>query len=137
MKCGRKERLRVQKRDKIVPRANRLRLKKDFRTVFNQGQRVRSESFSIIFLPSKQTRVGIVISKKTEKSAVKRNRTRRRVKEVLRKLLPSLETYSLDMVFLLGPEAVNKPFGDLKIELEKAVNGAVGFSQKSKQYKGV
>ena len=39
----------------------------------------------------KDSRIGIIISKKTEKSAVKRNRAKRQVREIVRKLLSDIK----------------------------------------------
>ncbi|MGN0807819.1 MAG: ribonuclease P protein component [Candidatus Coproplasma sp.] len=58
-----------------------LRLKKsgDFTKLFSKGKRVYSPYLTVIYLPSKETVMGVAISKKHGK-AVKRNRIKRLVR---------------------------------------------------------
>ena len=54
--------------------------------VYQKGKTVRKPGVSLVFCDNTRgfTRVAVVVSKKVEKSAVKRNRIRRRVYEALR-----------------------------------------------------
>lgn len=55
--------------------------------VYRSGQTARGEYVSIKFAPSKRDdyRLAVVVSKKVSKSAVVRNRIRRRIYEIVRK----------------------------------------------------
>lgn len=63
------------------------------RTVHKYGQTVRRQQFSLKYNlnPKRQTfRCAVVVSKKVEKSAVRRNRIRRRVFEAIRLVSPGI-----------------------------------------------
>lgn len=60
-----------------------IRKAEDFNRLFNHGQRYSSLSFLLIILDSNQTKFGVAVSSKTYR-AVKRNRARRKTKEILR-----------------------------------------------------
>jgi ribonuclease P protein component len=55
--------------------------------VYKHGKTVRGPLASLVFVPNERgfTRVAVVVSKKVNKTAVGRNRIRRRVYEVIRK----------------------------------------------------
>lgn len=95
-----------------LPKANRLKSRKDFQAVFQQGIRRHSSHFTLRALgpscftkPSldtaitkfptnlqnlTSTRIGISISTKVSKRAVVRNRIKRQITAVLHNLLPKL-----------------------------------------------
>lgn len=57
------------------------------RYVYQKGKTIRSPKLSLVFIPNSRgfTRFAVVISKKVLKSAVDRNRVRRRIYETIRK----------------------------------------------------
>ena len=91
--------------------------------VYQHGKTVRTANMSLVFAPNVRgfTRVAVVVSKKVEKTAVGRNRIRRRVYEVLRKnfdLIPK----KTDYVFVVySKEVMRMPFGELEKVLGKLV----------------
>ena len=78
---------------------------------------------SLVFVPNERgfTRVAVVVSKKVEKTAVGRNKIRRRVYEALRRnfeLVPKKRDY----VFVVySKEVMKMPFGELEEMLGKLV----------------
>ena len=66
-------------------------------------------------------RFGVVISKKNEKLAVNRNLVRRRMKEILRAVLPTITPSSLDVVILCSPKTASLSFGALQAEVEEGI----------------
>lgn len=64
---------------------NYLRLKKqsDFQKLFSKGKRAFSPSLTMIYFPSKKTRMGISVGKRHGKS-VARNRIKRLLREAFR-----------------------------------------------------
>ncbi len=62
--------------------------------------------------------VGISISKKVSKRAVVRNRIKRQLKAIVRRLLPRLES-GLRMVILVRSEALTYEYGQFLQELEQ------------------
>lgn len=91
--------------------------------MYQKGKTVRSPKMSVVFVENTRgfTRMAVVVSKKVIKSAVKRNRIRRRIYEVLRKnfdLIPKKTDY---IFVVFSKEVMEMPFG----ELEKVVGDLV------------
>ena len=91
--------------------------------VYQHGKTVRTAKMSLVFAENTRgfTRVAVVVSKKVEKTAVGRNRIRRRVYEALRRnfeLVPKKRDY----VFVVySKEVMRMPFGELEAMLGKLV----------------
>lgn len=101
----------------MLPQKNRIS-RNDFPTGSRQGSRVFSPLFSGVIYPSKTgTRVAVVVSKKTAKTAVARNTLRRRFYATL---APYLKSFSQESLIVLYPkiEAKKSPFSMLKVEIE-------------------
>ena len=79
---------------------NYLRLKKqsDFNKLFSGGKRAFSPSFTMIYAPAKQMRMGISVGKRHGKS-VKRNRIKRLLREAFRSVREESQgNYSIVLV---------------------------------------
>lgn len=86
------------------------------RYVYQNGKTIRSPKMSLVFVENKKkyTRFAVIVSKKVEKSAVKRNRIRRRVYEALRKNL-DLIPKEMDYLFVVYSKEIGKmPFTELE-----------------------
>lgn len=84
--------------------------------VYRAGKTIRTPVISLAFVPNGRgkQRFGVVVSKKVLKSAVGRNRIRRRVYEAMRLELPEF-TYPMDCLFIIYSTAVLKmPFRELR-----------------------
>lgn len=70
----------------MVPKTNRIN-REDFEKVMKKGGFLNSTFFSLRFLknPLNTTHFGVVVSKKVSKTAVSRNKIRRRAYSILRK----------------------------------------------------
>lgn len=81
----------------MLPTRHRLRERRAFQMLYEVGQRRSSSGLTLLFHPMSvqpegiPSQVGLVISKKVSKSAVKRNRLRRQLREILRPLCPNLK----------------------------------------------
>lgn len=78
----------------MLPRLHRLTKRKDFDALFKGGKLVYGRQLQARVAktsPTKATRIAIIISAKTEKSAVKRNRAKRQVREILRKVVSQIK----------------------------------------------
>ncbi len=106
-----------------------LRGEKEFRKVRAHGQVVRHALFTVRVTDYRprygetwrpRAIIGIVVSKKTLKLAVKRNRVRRRVREALR-TLPGLPPCRATIH--PNAAALSAPFAELQAALGKALSG--------------
>lgn len=91
--------------------------------VYQHGKTLRSAQMSLVFMPNTRgfTRMAVVVSKKVEKTAVGRNRIRRRIYEVLRRNL-DLIPKKADYVFVVySKELMRMPFGGLEEMIGKLV----------------
>lgn len=107
----------------MLPRKNRIP-KEDFPTSKRQGLRLFSPFFSGTFYKEEgKTRVSVVVSKKTAKTAVARNLIRRRFYEIMQELQKSLTQQGM-IVFYPKKETTTADFKDLKEEVKVALQKA-------------
>ena len=84
--------------------------------VYRDGKTVRGRVASLVFVPNERgfTRVAVVVSKKVEKTAVGRNRMRRRVYEVIRRNFEYLPK-NTDYIFVVfTKEVMRMPYSELE-----------------------
>ena len=119
-----------------LPKAHRLRDRKDYRAVYEQGIRRYSPHLTLIALPVKEnkdvvipaTMFGISISKKVSKKAVVRNRIKRQIKGAIRTYLQSVNR-GWKVVIVVKPKAIECKYEHFLRELEellkqtKIING--------------
>ena len=106
-------------------RSEKLHYKRDFERVFEKGRRYRGNGFSVILkkqeIPSLR-RLGIVVSRKL-KSAVKRNRSKRLIREFFRLNKESFPPSADVIVIIYKPlsyySEVEKRFNDLLITIRR------------------
>jgi ribonuclease P protein component len=105
----------------MIGRKHRFHGHNSLRFVYGNGRTVRCSLGALKFAPNsrRQTyRAAVVVSKKNSKSAVVRNRIRRRIYEVIRLNTP--ETCALDMVFTVFSDQL----ADAPVEqLQKTIIG--------------
>ncbi len=91
----------------MLPSEQRLRDNRDFRRIYAQGRSYPCE-LCVLYVwrrngsakeEAQGRRIGFVVSKKQGK-AVQRNRMKRRLREVIRLLLPQLREGTYDLIFL-------------------------------------
>lgn len=97
------------------------------RYVYKNGRTIRSPKMSLVFVENTRgfTRFAVVVSKKVMKTAVGRNRIRRRVYEVLRKNM-DLIPKNRDYIFVVYSKDIIKISSD---ELEKTLGKLVEESK--------
>jgi ribonuclease P protein component len=98
----------------------RVRRRDEFQRVFDSGYRVSSRYFTLLFVPgtSSTTRLGIVASRKLG-DAVRRNRAKRLIREVFRRIDVESGT-GLDLVVIPRRELFDVPFADLDRDFRAA-----------------
>ena len=107
----------------MLPRKNRIS-RKDFPTHKDRGNRVFLPLFTAVFYKgSMESRASVVVSKKTARTAVVRNKQRRRFYELLE---PYFKTIKAPITVVVYPktDALKASFSDLNIEIEKALKQA-------------
>ncbi len=96
------------------------------RYVYQKGKTIRRAKASLVFAPNERgfTRVAVVVSKKVEKTAVGRNRIRRRVYEVIRRNFEYLPKET-DYIFVIYTKDVMRmAFSELEKTLGELVEEA-------------
>jgi len=105
------------------PRRERLTGKRDFQKLFQQGTRIERPSLIVLWKESgRQGRVGFAVSRQT-RSAVRRNRVRRRLREAYR-LARGAEAIPGDLVIVARRSALTGPFDTLVRDVRSAL-GAI------------
>jgi len=102
-----------------------LQKNKDFESVFKNG-RIFSDEF--LFLKVKKnnlqdSRFGFIIGKKISKKAVVRNKIKRRLREIIRKKLASIES-GFDVVIGAKEKIINKDYWEIEKEIGKLLKKA-------------
>ena len=96
-----------------LPLVHRLKQRRDFQAVYQQGIRSYSRSLILRALSTapdqgkspSPTRIGISISQKVSKKAVVRNRLKRQIRAAMRELLPYMDS-DWEIAVVVRPEAV-------------------------------
>jgi ribonuclease P protein component len=86
------------------------------RFVYKNGQAVRSHLVTVKYTSNphrKNSRFAVVVSKKVHKSAVGRNRIRRRIYEVIRHELPNFQSAHDVVVMVFSSEVLSLPAEEL------------------------
>jgi ribonuclease P protein component len=110
----------------MLPKEKRLRDTRDFKRVYQKGSFFGSSLFTMSALPNRRdiSRIGVVISKKVEPKATKRNLLKRRFRETIGKLYESLPA-GYDVVVNIKSKAREADFKDIAPDI-KAIFGKVG-----------
>lgn len=108
----------------MLSRSHRFHGYGSLRRTYNQGQSIRGSTISLRFSPrmnNKPYRVAVVVSRKVNKSAVVRNRIRRRVYEIVRQCtdIPS----STDLIFTVFSDQIAKDdIEKLQLQIKELLN---------------
>lgn len=106
----------------MLPKQNRLKKKKDFDRVFNEGSYLDTPLFLVKSAKNnlKVSRFGFVVSKKVSPKAVERNRIKRIMREVVRKAIQNEK--ELDIIFISKPTITQQSFFKIQEEINKILN---------------
>lgn len=110
-----------------MKRRFRLRRKSDFAAVLKGKRLYSGRGLVVLAVPARQdrARIGVTVSRQF-KSAVDRNRARRRLREIARQALLKADSGAgrggirYDVVLIARPAALTLRFADLKKETEQA-----------------
>ena len=99
---------------------NRLRKKSDITRVFEKG---RSAAGNFIFLRFAKNdlsinRFAFVVSSKVSPKSVLRNKVKRRLREIIKKIIPEMRQ-GFDFVIIAKPGIINKKFENIQKEINE------------------
>lgn len=104
----------------MLPKPDRLRRAKDFALLSQKGRVIYSPFYALRLRPSREpTKVGFVTSTKVFKTAVKRNRAKRRMREVLR-LLKADWPKQIDALFILKYDVLDASHDELMAAVRRS-----------------
>ncbi len=104
----------------VLPRTDRLRRMRDFALLSQRGRVVFGPFFTLRFRPSQEpTKIGFVASAKIFKTAVARNRVKRRLREALGVVRP-FWPLKMDILFIAKPEATTTEYQALVASVKRA-----------------
>lgn len=95
--------------------------------VYSHGESVRGAKISLVYLKNSRSKYGrfaVIVSKKVLKSAVGRNRIRRRIYEVLRAEMPGIKQPYDVLVTVYSKDVMSMPFGELKESVQDLLRQA-------------
>ena len=103
------------------PKELKIRKTSEYEEIFGSNKRLRSKHFDILYVQNSlgYSRAGMVVSKKNVRSAVKRNRVKRVVREVFRNNKSLFD--SLDVVFLAKRGCDTLNYSSAKTEFEEII----------------
>ncbi len=111
----------------MIGSAHRFHGYGSLRGVYQRGHNVRGPLVSLKFAnrgPQRPYRVAVVVSRKVSKSAVVRNRIRRRIYEIVRRADTSIQPGS-DLVFtVFGDRLAEQPASLVETEILKLLKAA-------------
>ena len=102
--------------------ASLIQIKKraDFLKIQSKGKKWVSHGLIIQTMPNEDNikRIGYTVSKRTDKSAVKRNRIKRRLRAAAAEILPSHAKNGQDYILVGRPQTLTRPFELLKNDIK-------------------
>lgn len=101
----------------MLPRKERLS-RKEFNRFFSFGKKIPSASFTLVYTPHEKLYTSVVVSKKTARTAVARNKARRRVYDIVRKARDEQNIHGV-YIFLTKSSVVHTDYATLKEEVRK------------------
>jgi len=116
-----------------VQRQNRLSQNRQFNYVYRRGKKASCKEMSLLYVRSKEKRIGFSVSKKVG-VAVVRNRTKRRLRESVRPLLPLIKSGLY--VFVARPAAAELSFQELNSRVKYLLRKVEAMRAPSEDAKG-
>ncbi|MDD2943406.1 MAG: ribonuclease P protein component [bacterium] len=106
----------LRTRTRILPAQYRIRKRREFLNIQGVGNKASSGSFLLCWSAAEQSRIGVTVTTKVDKRAVRRNRLKRLVREFFR-LNRSRINGNYDIVVIARNSAVTTSNDKLRREL--------------------
>ena len=106
----------------MLAKSQRLARDRDFKKIFEQGESYYSKLLGVKAINNQRVlnRYGIIISAKVSKKAVERNRLKRQISQILKRLDKSLAS-GFDLAVVVLPAMLEQEGKAVKNELEKVL----------------
>jgi ribonuclease P protein component len=111
----------------MINRKNRFHGYNSLRSTYSRGQTVRKGPLSLKYVQNPKrsdSRIAVVVSKKVHKSAVARNRMRRRIFEIVRLKIPDFSASSDMIITVFDDSVADMPATDIKTLVEQLLKNA-------------
>ena len=109
----------------MLPRQNRITKQKDFEKIFKKGAGLKEGCliFKFIITPNAVSRFSFITSQKVSKSAVIRNKIRRRLRDLVKKEMPEIKK-TVEGVFIAQSGLEKLGFEETKQLFKKIIKKA-------------
>lgn len=104
----------------MLPKKERL-TSKMFDRFFKSGQRYNNDLWQVVYSPGAKFQAAVVVGKKVDKSAVKRNKLRRQVYNLLYRQNQEGQLNGIYLI-LTKPSIKTAPFAEIKEQLRSTLN---------------
>lgn len=103
----------------LFPQTYRINRSLDFQKILSRGKKIRSRYFNFYVLPNNlsHSRIAFVIAKKNLRSAVKRNKVKRSIRESFRHNKQVLEGF--DIILIAQSPIINCDILELRVFLDQ------------------
>jgi len=97
-----------------------IKKRTDFLKIQGHGKKWASQGLAVQTMPNDEDikRIGYTVTKRTDKSAVKRNRIKRRLRAVAAEILPKCAKYGNDYILVGRPQTLTRPYETLCEDLK-------------------
>ena len=116
----------------MLPKDNRLSRKKDFERIAKNSRIARGQFLVLKFVPNGMdvSRFGFIVSKKVSNKAVVRNKVKRRLREAVKDILPSIKK-GYDIAIFAQKAIIEKNFEEISRDVEGALLKANNLYEKA------
>lgn len=111
--------LSKKKLDQSFGPEKRIKKRSDFLNIQSSGKKFKTKNFLFICKDSIKPRLGITVTTKVHKHAVVRNKVKRRIREIYRKLYEYI-IVNQDVVIIAYQDAIELDYLDIKKEINYA-----------------
>jgi ribonuclease P protein component len=110
----------------MLPIKHRLKKKKDFEIIFKQGKNIKNKLFFLKFLSTQNnySRIGIVVSKKIAKQAVKRNKIKRQLRAATKKVIEAFSS-KVDIIIIALPPIKKARYQEIEQSISTAFKNII------------